>query len=737
MSLEPVQTEADVDLREYVEVTWRRKWVVLSVVMLALAACYALIRVSDPIFASEARFVIEAEAPRVNMVEVDNPLAAMLTKTQPDTLPTQIQVMRTPAFFDSARKRVKAKLPPGADGPSVQVQNLEGTQIVSVRVECGSPKYAAELANSMVNLHLERLHAHSMKGIREALAFVEREVSGARGELARSEDRLALFRKQYRLEEATARQEQQFRESLDLTSRVRQLRADQSGLEAEVSDLRSQLANEPETLTQVTELDNPRVQQLRDRLAELEQQRAAALVDYKPTSPIVKQLDVQIDDVSKRLQKEPITRENKTKIPNPSHLQLTTRLREREDELRRVRGEYNRANGELQARQATSTPTDLGAWEVRLGALNRDKDQTEKRHAVLLEKLQDLRIREKANVMPARVLSSADVPEKPVFPDPTRMYTVAAALGLILGLCCAFLAERWDDRVHTPEEAERLAHVGLLGHVPQMGLQSPRLVSQLPAHSIISESYRALRSSIAFAALDAPVRTMMVTSMARGEGKSLTTVNLATAMAMDGKRVILIDADLRRPNIHSLLRLDREPGLTNLLYDRCSLETAIRPTATPNLHVICSGPIPSHPSELLNTTKMTELLDTLAADYDLVMIDTPPCLPVTDALVLSAKVDGVVLVVDVGKTRKGALRYARELLHRARARVLGVVFNRAGRDGGMFYSRYGYKSSPFSDMMHTVNTDGVNGVPSREGSALMTVGADRNEDSLQGKERNS
>lgn len=729
MSLEPVQTEADVDLREYVEVTWRRKWVVLSVLLLSLAACYALIRVSDPIYASEARFVVEAEAPRVNMVEVENPLAMMLAKTQPDSLPTQIQLMRTGTFFVEAQKRVEKKLPPEIEAPSVHIENLEGTQIVAVRVESGDPKYSAELANAMVGLHLENLHQQSMQSIRKAMAFVGREVSGAHRELVRAEDRLAIFRKQYRIEEATARQEQQFRESLDLQSRTRQLRADLAGIEAEVQDLSAQLANEPETLEQVTELDNPRVQQLRDQLADLEQKRVAALVDYKPTSPIVKQLDVQIADLSRRLQAEPLTRANKTRIPNPSHLQLTVRLRAREDELRRVRAEYNRANGELQARQATGTNKDLGAWEVRLTGLTREREQTEKRYALLLEKLQDLRIREKANVTPARVLSAATAPVRPVFPDPYRMYTVAAALGLILGLCCAFLAERWDDRVHTPEEAERLTHVGLLGHVPQMGLQSPRLVSQLPAHSAVSESYRALRSSIAFAALDAPVRTMMVTSMARGEGKSLTTVNLATAMAMDGKRVILIDADLRRPNIHSLLRLEREPGLTNLLYERCSLESAIRATATPNLHVICSGPIPSHPSELLNTPRMTELLDTLSGQYDLVIIDTPPCLPVTDALVLSAKVDGVVLVVDVGKTRKGALRYARELLHRARARVLGVVFNRAGRDGGMFYGRYGYRSHPFNEVIRTDVAP-----PSDNGhTALIAVGGENSGN--EGKER--
>jgi capsular exopolysaccharide synthesis family protein len=451
----------------------------------------------------------------------------------------------------------------------------------------------------------------------------------------------------------------------------------------------------------------------------LEQRHAVALVDYKPSSPVVQQLDAQLSDMRRRIEREPAVRKSRTRVVNTQHLELSARLREREDELRRLRGQYHRVNAELQARTQQRPAGQLGAWEVRQTALVRDRDQAQKMYTLFLDKLQDLRIREKANRPGARVLLRATPPGRPSFPDPTRILLVACVLGLILGLAGAFLSERLDDRVHTPEEAERLSQSATLAHVPDIGLQAPRLVSELPAHSSISESYRILRSAIAFEALDEPIQTLLITSVTRGEGKSLTSVNLAAAIAMDGKRVLLVDADLRRPSVHALLHVGSQPGLSDFLSHRCGLSQIIRRATDAGFDVIPSGPIPSNPSELLNTARMTELLNTLAGDYDVILVDSSPCTLVTDALVLAAKVSGVILVVDVGRTQKVALRHARELLERARARVIGMVFNRAGRDGWPYYGRYGYyQSAPQSALAMQLS-----GVPASSNADPVGVGA--------------
>lgn len=701
MSVDAIHTENDVDLREYLGVIWRRKRLIATIFIAVLVAAFVYLRTASPRYSAEAKIVVEDQGEGVSMVDAQNPLAELLSRTRPDSLATQLQAMQISPFLNEAEKRVEAARPANDDGPDVRIENMEATNIISVRVTAGSPDYAAKLANSIADLHLERTHAQSLRGIREALEFTEAESERTKLALSRAEDRLMQFRKLRRVEEVTIEEQERARIILDLQSRVRELKADLDSVLGEVSDLRVQLQQNPEYMNVVTESDNPRLQQLRDSIAELEQRRTVAAIDYKPSSPIIQQLDTQLRDLGRRLSAEPLTRKSRSRVPNARHAELVTRLREREDESRRLRAQYNRVDAELQARESERPSAELGAWEVRQAALTRDRDQIQKMQTLFLDKLQDLRIREKANRPGVRILLRATAPSNASFPNPPRILLVACILGLILGLAGAFTAERLDDRVHTPEEAERLSQAALLANVPEIAVPTPRLLSALPSHSPISESYRILRSAIAFETLDEPIRTLLVTSVTRGEGKSLTSVNLASAIAMDGKRVLLLDADLRRPSLHSLMQVEAQPGLSEFLNHRCAGREIVRHLPDAGFDLIPSGAIPTNPSELLNTSGMTELLHSLTGEYDVILVDSSPCTLVTDALVLATKVDGVILVVDVGRTHKLALRQARDLLTRARARVIGMVFNRAGRDGRPYYgqySSYGPKVSTITKM---------------------------------------
>jgi len=690
MSVDAIHTEHDVDLREYLGVIWRRKRLILAGFTLVLLTALVYLRSASPRYSAEARMVVEAQGEGVSMVDAQNPLAELLSRTRPDTLATQLQAMQISPFLREAKKRVQVKPPADDDDPDIRVENMEATDIIAIRVTAGHPEYAAELANAIVDLHLEQSRAQSLRGIRDALAFTEREAERTRVALADAEDRLMRFRKQRRVEQVTLEEQERTRLSLDLQSRVREIKADLDSVLGEVNDLRAQLAHDPEFLNQVIEVDNPRIQQLRDQIAELEQRRTVEAINFKPTSPIIQQLDIQLRDLGRRLSAEPLTRKTRTRVPNTRHVELVGRLREREDEARRLRGQYHRVDAELQARESQRPAEELGTWEIRQAALTRERDQAQKMQTLFLDKLQDLRIREKANRPGARVLLRASAPSHPAFPDPPRVLLVACILGLIVGLAGAFAAERLDDRVHTPEEAERLSQSALLANVPEIMVPSARLLSALPSHSAVSESYRILRSAIAFETLDEPIHTILITSVTRGEGKSLTCVNLASAIAMDGKRVLLLDADLRRPSLHTLTKVEAQPGLSEFLNHRCAGREIVRHIPEAGFDLIPSGAIPSNPSELLNTPGMTELLHTLTGEYDVILIDSSPCTLVTDALVMATKVDGVLLVVDVGRTHKLALRHARDLLDRARARVLGMVFNRAGREGRPYYGRCGY-----------------------------------------------
>jgi capsular exopolysaccharide synthesis family protein len=202
------------------------------------------------------------------------------------------------------------------------------------------------------------------------------------------------------------------------------------------------------------------------------------------------------------------------------------------------------------------------------------------------------------------------------------------------------------------------------------------------------ESYRILRSNVRFATVDEPVCSILVTSTIPGEGKSTTAANLAVAMALDERRVILVDADLRRPTVHKKFNMQLKPGLTDVLVGVLPLEAALRDTNIPGLRVLAAGPIPPNPVELLSSRTMHQIHRTLKEMADVIIFDSPPCLVTADAQVLSAEVDGVLYVMQFGETKKTGARHAVELLSRAQARLLGVVFNKISVESNSYYSGY-------------------------------------------------
>ncbi len=206
-----------------------------------------------------------------------------------------------------------------------------------------------------------------------------------------------------------------------------------------------------------------------------------------------------------------------------------------------------------------------------------------------------------------------------------------------------------------------------------------------------AEAYRTLRTNIQFCSLDKPIRTIAVTSATPGEGKSTTAINLATAFANAGQKVILIDADLRRPMVHKVFHLDNNKGLTTILVSsNSSFESAIAETQVDGLYIIPSGPIPPNPAELLGTQRFRDLLSTLCEYTDVIIIDTPPVMAVTDAAVVGSRVDGVVLVVNSGSTPRPTVVQAKAAMESVKANILGVVLNQVDRTSGDYYYYYHY-----------------------------------------------
>nr|WP_304220094.1 CpsD/CapB family tyrosine-protein kinase [Fredinandcohnia onubensis] len=225
----------------------------------------------------------------------------------------------------------------------------------------------------------------------------------------------------------------------------------------------------------------------------------------------------------------------------------------------------------------------------------------------------------------------------------------------------------------------------------QFQLQNRSLVTMLNPKSPISEQYRTIRTNIEFSTVDEDMRLIMVTSSGPGEGKSTTTNNIAVVFAQQGKKVLLVDSDLRKPTVHYSFRVDNHNGLTNVLTKQEKLEHAIRETDQENLYVLPSGPIPPNPAEMLGSKAMDQLLNDVKDLFDVVVFDTPPVLAVSDGQVLANKLDGVVLVVSSGKTETEAALKAKETLMNSKAKLLGVVLNNIKRTESQYYYYYAQK----------------------------------------------
>jgi len=324
--------------------------------------------------------------------------------------------------------------------------------------------------------------------------------------------------------------------------------------------------------------------------------------------------------------------------------------------------------------------------------------QYQNSYAGLLRNYESLRLSEAQMVNTVTVVEAAELPRYPVGPNRMTNTLLAAAVGLLLAGGLAFLIEYLDDTLKTSEDIQAVLSLPTLGSIarinPAQSLADTLIVAAHPK-SHIAEAYRVLRTNIEFSSVDKPVRTLMVTSSSPGEGKSTTVANLGIAMAEAGKQVIIVDSDLRRPVLHKLFQVSNGAGLTTLLMtDTPKLEEFLTPTAVENLHLVTSGPIPPNPAELLGSQRMARAIQLFQEHADVVLFDSPPALAVADAAVLGARMDGALLVVDAGATRRGEAERAREALAQVGVPLVGVVLNRlkTGRHGYGYYYYYYYSS---------------------------------------------
>jgi tyrosine-protein kinase Etk/Wzc len=584
---------------------------------------------------------------------------------------------------------------------------VSGLDFIEIVATSTSPREAAHLANLTVEAYKRRNLEAARENITTARGYLESQLESKRDSLNGAENEMRAFQQSrgvMSLDEET-------------TSLIQQLTAfeaqrDQAKIELEganrvLAELNKQLRTvEPNLGKDLTDVSDPVLKQLQQDKAELEiaiQRADMARKDALRSRPELEQ---------SALQQIRILQDRLAEV-NKRITQVTTRIVESGqvsgtplDYTRQLKQKILAQESDIEALKARLATLDktiaeynvkfesIPANAIEFARLERKRQSFDKLAGLLDQKFQEAVINEQTTMGSVDVVDHAGIPGRPVKPNRPLNMLIGVLVGLALGLAISIGLRYLDTTIRNPEDVEKLGFP-VLTFVPTFGstdkqVRAETLVTLTAPQSPPSEAYRTMRTSIENSlAVNGKSIVVLITSPAPKEGKSTAIANLAVSSASSGRRVLLIDADLRRPVQHNIFQLEREPGLSNCLVGEISVRDAIRKTQVPGLHLMPCGHIPSHPAELLGSNKMAKLIELLRQHYDLVLVDSPPVIAMADTLVIGKHTDGVVLVVSADSTKILGLQKARELLQANNCNVAGVVVNRFNANK-IYYSYYRY-----------------------------------------------
>jgi polysaccharide biosynthesis transport protein len=713
-------------LREYLRILIKRKWVVLA----SVAAIFTLIAIatlrSTPIYDASGSIAINKLDPAM-MSFKDASGNGGVDYYDPTDLDTEVRILRSDLLALQVIKQLSldkraefgGNEQPSSSGlrlttdvlqpDSARISSLLGsfkgnlrlslipnTRIIEIHYVSADKDLAPRVVNTLADTYVEQNFKTRFESTMQASDWLSKQLVDLQMKVETSQEALVKYQKKHEIlgidekqNIITAKLDELNKELTSAESARMEKESIYRLVQSGDQDTAAAAATGADTGLGGTSASSSLLQKLREQEADLKIQVAQLSTQFGPSYPKVAQLNSQLKEVSAQ-----IVLEMKKVVSRVRSDYLTAQQRE----------SMLRAALEKQKQEANQ----LNESAIEYSQLKRDVETYRTLYEGLMQKLKEAGVTAGLRSNNIRTVDRARVPTAPSEPNIPRNLAFALALGLTTGIGLAFLLEGIDNTVRTPEQAQAISALPSLGMIPlgsKNGTESTRkklsvtsskeaveLVTQSRPQSQMAESYRALRTSLLLTSLGAPPKVILVTSALPQEGKTTTSINCAIVLAQKGTRVLLIDADLRRPGIHKTLGIGPRTGLSNVLTGSTTLSQAVvRSGVLPTLFVLPAGTPPPNPAELLASSNMKDVLAELSEQYDHIVVDTPPTLSVTDAVVMSTRADAVVLVIRSGQTTKQALRRARDILMQVNARVCGVLLNAVDLTSPDYYYYYEYQ----------------------------------------------
>jgi capsular exopolysaccharide synthesis family protein len=688
------QEESDLDLRQLLGVFLRRWKVMLATFLTVVIGTIIYTWTATPIY--EAKSTIQVESSKgarfagMQDLPVLGDLAGLNDARSQEN---EVEVIKSAVVQGPALKRLTEEQQKAVKPYPVTVSPIRNTELLVIAARSHDPEAAAARANAIAQEYIDRSLYKARGQVSEAANYVHTQMKDVRQNLDRARLAMQKFKEQNRTVELPVEAQAKIQQLSTVESNLKEAEADYAASIAQVQQMKSMAARMPAT-TRVPSgyVVSPDVAAMKEQLSKLELQKVDLLATYQPTSRKVREVQGQINNLNKQLStKAQFSVESYKNDTNPVRLTLDQSIAQTQGTIQALEARSKAL--EKLADRTRQELAQLPGLESRLSQLTGDLETYQQAYQSLGEKYQQLQISIKAREANAEVLSAAVAPGSPIKPRKITNLLAAVVLGTLLAFLLAAVLERLDDRVHSDDEVTQITQLPVLAHVPliEEGEKKEMLVGAANPNPLLREGFRMLRTNISFMALDAPIRSLVMTSTQPGEGKSVSSVNLAITAAQGGESVILVDCDLRRPSVHRLLGLPNKVGYTSVVSGACSLEEALQETNIPNLRVLSSGPVPPDSFALLKSRAGQACFKQIFAAADFVVLDTPPALIMADAQLVASVADAVLLVVSSKEAAKRDIARTRDLLAQTGAGLLGVVFNKASDGAGGYYDYYKYR----------------------------------------------